>query len=257
MTTKTTNTKKNFITITEIRLFTDENAIDLEKYFKVRYTIGCLEGEKVAQSTNTDMFAFMKEIIAAEFTEDWKEENQVKRMSYDEFAKSKYGVNFNADLQPLQTVAVKDLKRVVETLKKYEEQWQGIQNVTEAFQQMYATAEEDQEQNGITRLVERMFNTETKWDPDAQVGGSTGGIAWGAEFGIRTQHCIGNWFLQGHIEDTYIRVFKDHSNVGIYLSMDNKEWPDRYTQTFNVEDRAGFLKYLQEQCEWRVRMKGE
>lgn len=250
-------TKKNFITITDIGTFLECNDNIANKYFKTRYIVGTLEGERTARSVNTDMFAFVKELIAAEFCEDWKEENQVKAMSYDQFAKSKYGVNFNADAQPLQTVAVKDLKRVVETLKKYEEQWQSIQNVTEAFQQMYAAAEEDQEQNGLTRLVDRMFNTETKWDPDAQVGGSTGGIAWGAEFGIRTQHCLGNWFLQGHIEDLYIRVFKSGSNIGIITTFDREEWSDRYDTTFNVEDKAGFLKYLKDTCERRVLVKGE
>lgn len=256
MTNVSATHKKNFITITEIRLFTDEQATGLEKYFKVRYLVGTNIGEKIGQSTNTDMFGFMKEIVAIEFAGGLIEENKIKAMSYDEFAKSKYGIKFNIDLEPLHTVAVKDLKRVIETLKKYEDQWQGIQNVTEAFQQMYMAAGQDEEQNQLTRLVDRMFDKELKWDAEAQTSGNWSGICWGAEVNIRSQHCIGNWFFQGYIEDLYIRVFKDHAGVGVYTTNDKTFWGDRYDQTFRVDDKAGFLKYIQQACEFRVEMKG-
>lgn len=252
MTNVTTTHKKNFITITEIRLFTDEQADGLEKYFKVRYMVGTNLAEKVGQSTNTDMFRFMKEIVAAEFAADLIEENKIKAMSYDEFAKSKYGINFNTNIEPLHTVAVKDLKRVVETLKKYEDQWQGIQNVTEAFQQMYLAADQDEEQNQLTRLVDRMFDKSKNWTPENQGQSNYSGICWGAEMNFRAYHALGNWFLQGYIESTYYRVYKDHSNIGVVISTNRDEFSDRYTRTFNVGDKAGFLAWVKQTCEYAV-----
>ena len=247
--------KKNFITITEIRLLTDEHSPTKEKYFKVLYLVGGNPVEHKAQSTGTDMFGFLKEIVAAEFTEDWKEENQVKRMSYDDFAKSKYTVIFNSDLQSIQSVAVKDLARVVKTLREYEERWQGIQNVTEAFQQMYLAADQDEEQNQLTRMVERMFDKSTKWAPENQGQSNYSGICWGAEINFRSYTAIGNWFLEGYIEDVFIRVYKDHANLGIFSTFDKADWPDRYDDTFHVDDKAGFLKFLKDKCEWRIKVK--
>lgn len=246
--------KKNFITVTDIRLCTDENAGELEKYFKVRYLVGTNPGEKVGQSADTDMFKFMKEIIAIEFCEDCKEENQVKRMSYDEFAKSKYWIN--ADVGPLQTVAVKDLCRVVDTIKKYAEQWQSIQNLTEAFQQMYLAADQDEEQNQLSRLVDRMFDKSVKWAPENQGQSNYSGICWGAEINFRAYTAIGNWFLEGYIEDVFIRVYRDHANLGVFTTLDKSDWPEYYDDTFHVDDKAGFLKFLKDKCQWRVQVKG-
>ena len=246
--------KKNFITVTDIRLCTDEQADGLEKYFKVRYLVGTNPGEKVGQSADTDMFKFMKEIIAIEFCEDCKEENQVKRMSYDEFAKSKYWIN--ADVGPLQTVAVKDLCRVVDTIKKYSEQWQSIQNLTEAFQQMYLAADQDEEQNQLSRLVDRMFDKSVKWAPENQGQSNYSGICWGAEINFRTYTAIGNWFLEGYIEDVLIRVYKDHAQIGVFTTFDKSDWPEYYDDTFHVDDKVGFLKFLKDKCQWRVQAKG-
>lgn len=248
--------KKNSITITEIRLFTDEQAVGVEKYFKVRYLVGTNLGEKIGQSTNTDMFAFMKEIVAVEFASGLLEENKIKAMSYDEFAKSKYGINFNTDIEPLHTVAVKDLKRVVETLKKYEDQWQGIQNLTEAFQQMYMVADQDEEQNQLSRLVNRMFDKSVKWAPENQGQSNYSGICWGAEINFRAYTAIGNWFLEGYIEDVFIRVYKDHANLGVFTTLDKSDWPEHYDDTFHVDDKVGFLKFLKDKCQWRVQVKG-
>lgn len=248
--------KKNFITVTDIRLFNDNNAPGVEKYFKVQYLVGTNPGPKVAQSVDTDMFGFMKEIIAAEFTEDAKEENQVKRMSYDEFAKSKYWISFNGVAEPLQTVAVKDLRRVVDTIKKYSEQWQAIQNVSEAFRQMYLAADQDEEQNQLSRLVERMFDKSVKWEPSNQGQSNYSGICWGAEVNFRAYTAIGNWFLEGYIEDVIVRVYKDHANLGIFTTFDKANWPEHYDDTFHVEDKAGFLKFLKDKCQWRMQVKG-
>ena len=203
------------------------------------------------------MFGFMKEIIAAEFTTDWKMENVVKRLSYDEFAKTVYGINFNADLEPVQTVAIKDLKRVVDTLKRYEDQWQSVQNLTEAFQQMYSAVDQDEEQNQLTRLIERMFDKEKVWDPNSQGQSNYAGMCWGAEVAFRSYNTLGNWFLQGHIECTYYRVFKDHSNIGVMVSSDRDSFPDRYTTTLNVNDKAGLLTLLKQSCELGVKDREE
>ncbi len=203
---------------------------------------------KRANGERNKMFDLIKSIVAAEFAEDWKIQNQIQRMSYDEFARSRYDVLDQVRIidSTLPGGAYNELRHVLVILKKYRDVQQGVANVVEAIQQGYL--DEDAQENQLTRLVQRMFDKDAPWDPEAQGQSNWSGTSWGAEHNLRATHAIGNWFVEGYIESVKLRVFKNHSNVGIYIANYDGTWPDRYSHTFTVNDKEEFLECLKDYC---------
>lgn len=127
-------------------------------------------------------------------------------------------------------------------------------------EQLAASLPEEKPKNEFKDLLEKMFSTDEQnvWSPEKQGKSNLTCKAWDAEVQARYTHCIGNWFLEGYIEEVSYRIFKTHATVQVFLAMPRKGRPfneSRCDRSFTPSNAGEFIEYMKELCEHQVALK--
>lgn len=196
------------------------------------------------------IFSTIKSMVAELVSTDWKDANQIKNLSREEFSK-KFMIQIPDAFKAAGVVKdgiipwppIVEFLQVVKSLDEKIARQEGIANLVEAIQE-----DALENLNPISTLIDKMYDPGFGWHPESQGSTKITGIAWGADYELRATHVIGNWYIEGWIGIMKMRVFKTHSTVQIYLTtMDvNKFNTDRCDLNFSVHKKEEFFEWIKD-----------
>jgi hypothetical protein len=126
----------------------------------------------------------------------------------------------------------------------YEGPTEGIPAVVKIMQ---AEASTD---NCLVKMVNFMFDIKKTWDIDSQTQRQITGKAFGVEVSLRLIHTLGNFFIQGYIGETRIRIYKTASTIQVStlsMSSESKEFNEEKSyDLYSAKQDEKFLNWLRD-----------